>query len=138
MLLSEEERKADDENCLLQHKVTYIEEFTKQIQTWILTTKDKMEAFNIGPKDIVSVASSQRHKKKYGSIAGRMSNVSSHSSSSAAHLKQEAEYVALLARAAALKKKQSSEQEVVKLKAEQEQLEMDTEIAAFLCQAQGI
>lgn len=48
----------------------------------------------------------------------------------AAYLKQEAEHAALLARAAALKKKQSIEQEVAKLKAEQEQLEIDTAIAA--------
>ncbi|RXN25366.1 hemagglutinin amebocyte aggregation factor-like protein [Labeo rohita] len=117
VLLSEEERN--------------IEEFVKQTQTWILTAKDKIEAFNIGPKDSVSVVSLQRQKNKYGSVAGRMSNASRRSSSSAAHLKQEAEQAALLARAAALKKKQSTEQEVAKLKAEQEQLEIDTEIGAY-------
>lgn len=117
VLLSEEERN--------------IEEFVKQTQTWILTAKDKIEAFNIGPKDSVSVVSLQRQKNKYGSVAGRMSNASRRSSSSAAHLKQEAEQAALLARAAALKKKQSIEQEVAKLKAEQEQLEIDTEIGAY-------
>lgn len=45
-------------------------------------------------------------------------------------LNKEAEHAALLARAASLKKKQSIEQEMAKLKAEQEQLELDTEIAA--------
>lgn len=89
MILSEEERKVDHENWL-QHKAAYLE-FVKQTQTWILTTKDKIEA-HIGPEDSVSVASSQRHKKNNGSIAGRMSNVSSRSSSSAAPLKQEAEH----------------------------------------------
>ncbi|KAL0150819.1 hypothetical protein M9458_051514 [Cirrhinus mrigala] len=129
VLLSEEERKADHD-IWFQHKAEYIEEFVKLTQTWILTTKDKIEAFNIGPEDSVSVVSLQRQKNKYGSVAGRMSNASSRSSSSAAHLKQEAEHAALLARAAALKRKQSIEQEVAKLKAEQEQLEIDTEIAA--------
>lgn len=112
------------------NKANYIEKFVKRSQTWILTTKDTIEACNIGPEDNVSVVSSQRHKKNYGSVAGRMSNASSRSSSSTAHLKQEAEHVALLVRAAALRKKQSIEQEVAKLKAEQEQLEIDTEIAA--------
>lgn len=62
VLLSEEERKADHDNWF-QHKAAYIEEYIEETRTQILTSKYKIEAFNIGPEDSVSVVITKTQKE---------------------------------------------------------------------------
>lgn len=134
-LLTEEERCADQEYWY-QPKLDVIKAMSTKTEVWIKDAKQRLLVAQtcdeeITHMDSVSVVSAlKRRCATSGSRAGSNSR-SSYASSSASSslLKEEAKRATLLAKAAAIQKRQALELEEAQLKAKKEQLDVETAIA---------
>lgn len=142
-LLTEDEKTADQE-IWFEPKMAAIKGFMKTTKNWIASEHEPIlpvekvlqEENNVvdylqetvKPNDSVSQVgvSDVTHASPRGSQVSRTSAVSRVSS---ARARQEAEHAALLERAAALKKMQQLEFEAAKIKAEKEELVLETALA---------
>lgn len=142
-LLTEDEKTADQE-IWFEPKMAAIKGFMKTTKNWIASEHEPIlpvekvlqEENNVvdylqetvKPNDSVSQVgvSDVTHASPRGSQVSRTSAVSRVSS---ARVRQEAEHAALLERAAALKKMQQLEFEAAKIKAEKEELVLETALA---------
>lgn len=125
---SEEDMNKDQQGWF-EPKANTFKGFTEQVDRWIKDVlKRKEEAKKVDesvkPSDSISLAASKRSK------GSKASHSSSSSSASSTRLKTEMERAALLAQAAALKQRQALEKEEAKIKAEKEELEIQTALAA--------
>lgn len=122
---SEEEVTSDQEKWF-RPKSDSFKRFSDDVEAWIDGVHGRMKEARevdetIKPSDSISKVSSQKSKKSYAS---------SSRSASSARLQAELEKAALLAKAATLKKKEALEKQEVRLKAEREELELHTALAA--------
>lgn len=111
-LIDEDDKKADQD--AYQNRYSEFQRFIEDTNKWIADVL-KDEEDDIRPHDSVSKANSV---------------VSHTSSTTSAMLRIKAEREALLARAAAMKKREAIEQEEIRLRIKKEQLELETELAA--------
>ncbi|XP_076839331.1 uncharacterized protein LOC143484479 [Brachyhypopomus gauderio] len=138
-LLSEDEKMLDQDNWFVP-KMEVIKDFMKITKRWIAdeheyTMKESMQLEEqhvideqqdaILPSDSVSQVRVCRAVKDHL----RGSRVSGTSCVSSTRARQEAEHAALLERAAALRKRQELEFEAARIKAEKEELELETALA---------
>ena len=107
-----------------------IKGFVFGTESWMKAQRDRLVVEEeIGPQDSVSEVAEQsrRDKSKVSSISGRSSESCT---SSVVRMREEAKRAALLAQAALLKKKKEIQLKEANVRAEMEQLELDTAIAA--------
>lgn len=128
--VTSEEEMNSDQQYWFKPKADSFKDFSDQVDAWIEAVHRRMEEArevneSVNPSDSISEAASRKSKKSKAS-SGR----SSASSASSARLKAELERAALMARAAALKRKEALANQEAKLKAEQEELEIQTALAA--------
>ncbi len=111
-LIDEDDKKADQD--AYENRFSEFQQFIEDTNKWIADVL-KDEEDDIRPHDSVSKANSV---------------VSQTSSTTSAILRIKAEREALLAKAAAMKKREAIEQEETRLRIRKEQLELETELAA--------
>lgn len=141
-LLDEEEGQADQHNWY-EPRTAPLRDFVENTENWCAAMRNKLAVENnadevqganenpgselgqddVKAEDSVSQAGTGHHSKKKSSVA------SSTSTGTSIAIKAAAEHAALMARAAALQKKQSLEKEELELKAKIEQLALETAIA---------
>lgn len=125
---------SDDQRVWYEPKAGAFREFIEKTEAWALEVHNRMEQAKlcdeeVTPRDSISVVtSSVRRNKRQGSVSGRSSQASS--SASSARLRAEVERVTLEAKAAALKKKHDLDRQEAQIKAQREELEMQTAIEA--------
>lgn len=139
-LLSEEEKMHDHDNWF-EPKMAQIKDFMKTVKRWAADAHDSVgketsplekdnvieEEEAVLPSDSVSQIGVSNGAKARSGVSHVSSSAGSRASSTLA--RQEAEHAALLERAAALKKKQRLEFEAVRIKAEKEELVLETALA---------
>ena len=136
-LLSEEERRLDQSNWY-EPKMDQITGFMKETKRWLAKEHDSTEKENLDeheqvineedavlPSDSVSQIGASNVAKAHSHV----SNTSNASRVSSTRARQEAEHAGLMKRAEALKKKQRLEFEEIRIKAEKEELELETKLA---------
>ncbi|KAL7871964.1 hypothetical protein SRHO_G00069470 [Serrasalmus rhombeus] len=128
-LLPSDEASADQFNWY-EPRSTAIKGFMLGTERWIKEQRTIQDEEDVTPHDSVSVVAQRRRKgkTKAGSSTASSSVVSC--TSSVARMKEEAKRAALLAQAESLKKKKVMQLQEANLRAEMEQLELETAIAA--------
>ena len=125
--LQDEEKQADQENWF-QPKLKSCKDFIHSTYEWIEETKLKMSLQETLEKDVSpSESASNMTNSRRSSKSGSVKTV--RSAASAARLKEEANRAALIAKAASLKGRQALELKEAQLRAEKEQLEVETALA---------
>ena len=127
LYLTEEEKKTDQEGWF-EPKLQTCQDFIKATEQWVQDTKLHLELTQTSLKDVApsDSASQTRRRSETGS---RRSGRSVASSAASARLKEEANRAALLAKAASLKDMHALEQKEAQLRADREQLELQTALA---------
>ena len=126
-----EEMKADQEGWFT-HKADMFHNFTLRAETWIRVVQQRIAEADraneeVAPEDSASVVTV---RKKKGSKAPSSTCSRASSSASSARLKAELERAELQAQASALKQKRLLDEQEVKLKADREELQIQTALAA--------
>lgn len=127
------EDEANTDQCdWYESKAATIKQFLHETESWIQERKRYVQnEEEVTPHDSVSVIADlrrQRSKSRSSSSTEGSSVVSN--TSSVARMKEEAKRAALLAQAESLKRKKAIQLQEAKLKAELEELEIETAIAA--------
>lgn len=132
LYLNEEESEYD-QTFWFEPKRSNCKDFLIRVENWIAEVKlreDLKETSekDISPMDSVSNVSAKLRTAKSSRCSSHTSSAAS--SATAIRLKEEAKRAALIAKASSLKEKQALDLKEAQLKADKEQLEIETELAA--------
>nr|XP_049612597.1 uncharacterized protein LOC125990036 isoform X1 [Syngnathus scovelli] len=130
-MLPEDEADTDQRDWY-ESKAATIKQFLHETEGWIQERKRSVHnEEEVAPYDSISVIADLRRQRSKSRSSSRTESSSVVSNtSSVARMKEEAKRAALLARAESLKKKKAIQLQEAKLKAELEELEIETAIAA--------